>query len=264
MVLPQAGGQEIYTEMGTASQAGIIAVGLARSGMECSETLLEGKAGLFAALSASEGVALYNKGLSAEAGKGILDVNFKPVPGCNYAQTPLAVALRVAQKHKPAGKIKGVRVGCTSGAKNYPGCDNPGPFSTIQQTKMSIQFGVCAVLMNAKVSEEVFKQFDSKEITKLASECIVEALPEYLEPFKEGRQPAKVTVTLSDGSTVSEDLSDVPWLDAEAVENRLHEEMGTIMTSPEARKELVEAVKGLGSSRDCSNLFRSFQTASAL
>lgn len=260
----QAGGQEIYTEMGTASQSGIIAVGLATCGMECSETLLEGRAGLFAALSASDAVALYKKGLSAEIGKGILDVNFKPVPGCNYAQTPLAVALRIAQKHNVAGNIKNVQVGCTTGAKNYPGCHNPGPFETLQQTKMSIQFGVCAVLTNGKVSEEVFQQFDSKEITKLASECMVEALPEYLEPFKEGRQPAKVQVTLSDGNSVTEELSDVPWLDAKAVENRLHEEMGTIMSSEDSRKALVEAVKTLGSSKDSSSLFKTFKSASAL
>lgn len=260
----KAGGQEIYTEMGTASQAGIIAVGLASSGMECSETLLEGKAGLFAALAASDGKTLFEKGLSADIGKGILDVRFKPAPGCNYAQTPLAVALRVAQKHKLTGTIKGVRIGCTTGAKNYPGCDNPGPFETVQQTKMSIQFGVCAVLLHGKVSEEVFSMFDSEEITAMASECIVESLPEYLEPFKEGRQPARVHVTLSDDTTVTEELDDVPWLDANAVTDRLHEEMGTIMDSEGNREELIQAVNGLGKSTDCSDLFKLFSKARAL
>ena len=247
--------------MGTASQAGIIAIGLAKAGMECSETLLEGRAGLFAALNASNGMILFQKGLSADIGKGIMDVNFKPVPGCNYAQTPLAVALRVAQKHDIAGKIKAVRVGCTTGAKNYPGCDNGGPFSTVQQTKMSIQFGVSAVLLHAKVSEEIFSKFDSPEITAMASKCVVEPLPEYAEPFKQGRQPARVDVTLSNGNTVTEELDDVPWLDAKAVTDRLHEEMNSIMDLEDARKNLVQAVQDLASAKDCSELFRLFKVA---
>ena len=250
--------------MGTASQAGIIAIGLATSGMECSETLLEGKAGLFAALAASEGVSLYKEGLSANVGKGIMDIRFKPVPGCNYAQTPLAVALRIAQKHKLSGSIKGVRVGCTIGAKNYPGCDNPGPFTTVQQTKMSIQFGVCAVLLHRTVSEEVFSKFDSKEITALASQCIVEPLEEYLQPFKEGRQPARVEVTLSDGNVVQEELNDVPWLDATSVETRLHEEMGGTIDSTDVREDLIRAVQGLQKSKDCSEIFKVFKVAKAL
>jgi 2-methylcitrate dehydratase PrpD len=247
--------------MGTASQAGIIAIGLAKAGMECSETLLEGRAGLFAALDACDGPTLFQKGLSADIGKGIMDVRFKPVPGCNYAQTPLAVALRVAQKHDLTGRIKAVRVGCTTGAKNYPGCDNGGPFSTVQQTKMSIQFGVCAVLLHGRVSEEVFSKFDSQDITAMASKCIVEPLPEYAEPFKEGRQPARVEVTLSNGDTVTEELSDVPWLDAKAVMNRLHEEMKSTMDSGDARKDLIQVVQELGNSKDCSELFRLFKVA---
>lgn len=75
----QAGGQEIYTEMGTASQAGIIATGLGTSGMECSETLLEGRAGLFACMAASDGEELFKKGLSGDIGKGIMDVRFKVI-----------------------------------------------------------------------------------------------------------------------------------------------------------------------------------------
>ena len=264
IVLVKAGGQEIYTEMGTASQAGIIAIGLARSGMECSETLLEGKAGLFAAFAASEGASLYRQGLSADIGKGIMDIRFKPVPGCNYAQTPLAAALRIAQKHKPSGSIRKVRVGCTIGAKNYPGCDNPGPFTTIQQTKMSIQYGVSAVLLHGTVSEEVFSKFDSEDIRALASQCIVEPLDEYLQPFKEGRQPARVEVTLSDGNVLQEELRDVPWLDATSVENRLHEEMGGTINSADAREDLIRAVQGLQQSKDCSEMFKVFKVAKAL
>ena len=259
-----AGGLEIYTEMGTASQAGIVAFDLARTGMECSETMLEGRAGLFAALGAVDGERLFKEGLAAEIGKGIMDVRFKPAPGCNYAQTPLAVALRIAQKHKLSDNIESVSVGCTSGAKNYPGCDNPGSFTSVQQTKMSIQFGVCAVLLEGSVSEEVFKMFDSKKIAALASKCAVEPLKEFEQSFREARQPAKVTVKLTDGTTIEEELKDVPWLDANAVVGRFHEEMKAMVKSEDAQKKLVSLAQTLGDLEDCSEILKMFKEADAV
>lgn len=257
-----AGGLEIYTEMGAASQAGIVAFDLARAGMKCSETLLEGRAGLFAALQASVGERLFMSGLEGEIGHGILAVRFKPVPGCNYAQTPLAVALRLAQKQKlDFDAIKSVTVTCTNGAKNYPGCDNAGPFTNVQQTKMSIQFGVCAVLLYREVSEKLFQKFDDKHIAALASGCIVQSDPDFDQSFKEGRQPARVEVKLSDGSTVKEELVDVPWLDADAVINRFQAEMAAIMESDTSRKRIISVSQALGTLSDASEVFELFKEA---
>ena len=259
-----AGGTEIYSEMGSASQAGIVAFDLARSGMECSETLLEGRAGVFAALDAADGKKLFRNGLATEIGKGIMDVRFKPVPGCNYAQTPLAVALRVAQKHDLSGGVESVSVGCTHGAKYYPGCDNPGPFTTIQQTKMSIQFGVSAVLLHGNVSEELFTKYSSEEIIRLASNCCVEALKEYDQSFSEGRQPAQVEVKLSNGSVLKEELDDVPWLTSSEVEERFHGELNSILASEDTRKTLVSLVQRLGELKDLSDIVGAFKEAKAL
>lgn len=259
-----AGGLEIYTEMGTASQAGIVAFDLARAGLKCSETLLEGRAGLFAALGATDGEKLFREGVAADIGKGIMDIRFKPVPGCNYAQTPLAVALRISQKHKVSGRIESVSVGCTSGAKNYPGCDNPGPFTSVQQTKMSIQFGVCAVLLEGNVSEQVFAKYGSKEISSLASGCTVRQLQEFEQDFREGRQPAKIQVKLSDGSVVEEELTDVPWLDSGPVLARFKDEGKVILPSEESRKSVVGLVQSLGELKEYSELLALFKQAYAL
>lgn len=255
-----AGGLEIYTEMGTASQSGIVAFDLAKAGMNCSESLLEGRAGLFAALTASEGESLFRRGLESEIGKGLMDVRFKPVPGCNYAQTPLAVALKLARKSK-IPIIKSVEVGCTIGAKNYPGCDNPGPFTSVQQTKMSIQFGVCAVLLFCDVSEKLFQKYGNDEITAMAAGCKVDSLTEYDQSFKEGRQPARVKVLLQDGSIIEEELSDVPWLDSDAVLSRFNEELKTVMESKTSREKIIDSIKDLGGLKDCSSLFGLFKEA---
>ena len=259
-----AGGQEIYTEMGTASQAGIVAFDLARAGMKCSETLLEGRAGMFAALNASDGESLFRKGLAAEIGAGLMDIRFKPVPGCNYAQTPLAVALKIAKNHDLSAGVSYVYVGCTSGAKNYPGCDNPGPFMTVQQTKMSIQFGVSGVLLYGDVSEKLFSKYRDESIANLASKCAVKQLKEFDQSFSQGRQPARIEVKLQDGTTVSEELSDVPWLDAGAVVDRFRVETKEMLPSEDSRKALAKHIEDLAQWKDCSEVFKLFKDATPL
>ena len=254
-----AGGVEIYTEMGSASQAGIDAFDLARAGLQCSETLLEGRAGLFTAFDASRGSEIFRERLQTDIGTGIMDVRFKPVPGCNYAQTPLAVALKLAKGHDLSKGIQSISVDCTSGAKKYPGCDNPGPFSNVQQTKMSIQFGVTAVLLDGSVSEEVFAKFESKEITALASTCSVEAADEFEQSFQAGKQPARVKVGLKGGSFVTEELPDVPWLDFASVRSRFADETKDLY-SAEQSKGLAATITSLSDLKDISDLSRLFKT----
>lgn len=239
-----SGTLEIFAEMGVASQQGIVAFDLASAGMLCSEDVLEGRAGYFAAFAASQGEELFRRGLEKPIGTGIDDVRFKPIPGCNYIQTPASVALTLAKRCE-ASQIESVSVGCTTGAKNYPGCDYAGPFATVLQTKMSIQFAVCAVLLHADTSESLFNRVHDREIEALASKCSVEALEEFGQPFKAGRQPARVEVRLSDGSTLSEELSDVPWLDADQVQARFQAEVTAIVPSPDALKQLLAEVQDL-------------------
>ena len=253
-----SGTLEIFTEMGTASQQGIVAFDLASSGMLCSEDLLEGRAGFFAAVSASDGPRLFSEGLAKDIGQGLLDIGFKPIPGCNYIQTPATAALRLSQKCD-VSKVESVSVGCTTGAKNYPGCDYAGPFNTVLQTKMSIQFAVCAVLLNGATSEEVFNKTNDQAIEALAKKCSVEALPEFEQPFKEGRQPVRVELKLSDGSTLQEELEDVPWLDADQVSRRFHTEADAIIASAEAREKIESFVRDLKGTGPLYEVFLLYQ-----
>lgn len=248
-----SGTLEIFTEMGTASQQGIVAFDLADAGMLCSEDLLEGRAGYFAAYSASQGEELFRRGLEKPVGSGIEDVRFKPIPGCNYIQTPASVALKLA-KECDASQIESIFVGCTTGAKNYPGCDYAGPFATVLQTKMSIQFSVSAVLLHGDTSESLFNRVNDREIEDLAKKCAVEPLEEFKQPFEEGRQPARVEVTLSDGRTLKEELPDVPWLDGDQVLARFQAEVGSIVQSADALKQLLAEVEDLQALQSVSGL----------
>lgn len=246
-----SGAMEIFTEMGTACQQGIVAFDLANAGMLCSEDILEGRAGYFAAFSASQGAELFRRGLEKPVGAGIDDVRFKPVGACNYVQTPASVALKLA-KRCDASQIESVFLGCTTGAKNYPGCDYAGPFSTVQQTKMSLQFAVAATLIHADTSESVFNKVNDKEIEALAAKCSVEALDEYKQAFEEGRQPARIEVKMADGLTVEDELSDVPWLDDDQVRARFQAEV--IVPSPDALKQLLADVQDLQALKSVGDL----------
>lgn len=252
-----AGGTEIYQEMGSASQAGIDAFELARAGLKCSETVLEGRAGLFAALNATQGADIFRRCLAMDIGQGILDVRFKPVPGCNYAQTPLAAALKLGRESDLSQGIEQVWINCTSGAMNYPGCNNLGPYTNVQQTKMSIQYGVCAVLLHGSVSEELFMKYDSKEINALVKHTTLECDPEFEEDFKAGRQPAFVKIQLQNNNCYHEKLSDVPWLDAESVRSRFAEETKDLLGQDRSAK-LAATVENVRDMKDLSSLWEMF------
>jgi 2-methylcitrate dehydratase PrpD len=261
------GGVEIYTEMGTAAQSGIIAYDVAKAGLQCSEDVLEGKAGYFAAYSVgSKAEKLFTEWLDSEIGRGIMEVTMKPVPGCNYAQTPIAAGMKASKPYQekkqqnPELKIEEIVVRSTSAAKNYPGCDNPAKkFETVQQTKMSIQYGVSAMLLYGTPSEETFLRFDDKNITDLVSKCSITPLDEFDQGMKaERRQPARVELKLSDGSTITEELDDVPWVNASGIKARFQTEMESLAknSNPE---ELLKVLQNLAKQTDAGQLMAHFQ-----
>ena len=129
---------------------------------------------------------------------------------------------------------------------------------------MSIQFGVCAVLLHCDVSEEIFKKYDDKEVSALASGCVVEQLAEFDKSFSEGRQPAKIEVKLSDGTVVREELPDVPWLDPDAVHDRFPKETKATLESESSKKKLVSLLNDLDGLKDCSEIFKLFGAASPM
>ena len=232
-----AGGMEITTQIGTASRSGITALDLARAGIESSSTILEGKDGVFAAYGCdvAHATRVFREWLTeSELGAGILGAKFKPFAGCNLIQTPLAVAATLSAKIADAGKscdnIERVTIVTTKMARDYPGCNNGGPFEKVQQTKMSLQYGVSAALMfKGRIDEEAYRQFTDGKLNALIQKCVVETDPGYDAAIQsEGRQPCLIIVKLKDGAEHREALDDVPWLGAMAVEERFKREAATL------------------------------------
>ena len=99
----------------------------------------------------------------------ILAVFFKPVPACNFAQTPAQAAHAIAQRERVrAADVERIVVRVTRAAALYPGCDVSGPFEHVLQAKMSIHYNVAAALATA-TSPRQLRAAAEREVQALAT-----------------------------------------------------------------------------------------------
>lgn len=252
-----SGGQELFAHAGMAAQSGLNAFDLACSGMQSSETILEGADGVFAAYGCgSDAARIFASSLSEDY--CILGVRHKPNAGCNFIQTPIAAALEAAKRLNSPNKIDEIVIRTFGEAQCYPGCDYTGPFTSLQQSKMSLQYGVSAALLWGRVDENAYARLADPVLNALVSRCRIELDAGFAEAFP-ARQGAAIDVRLHDGSRTVATLDDVPWLDDTAVEARFLAEMADYAGAAAANR-ILEAAHGLNdleSSRDLFALFPS-------
>ncbi|GGF33736.1 MmgE/PrpD family protein [Subtercola lobariae] len=259
---PWAGGGEINTHAGNAARGGIAAFDLARAGLTASESILEGRDGMFAAYGAVRGEVLYRQLIDRPFGIG--EVRFKPNPGCNLTQTPIAAALVVASDLVDrADDIEEVVITTFAEAKAYPGCDNLGPFERVQTSKMSLQYGVASALVFGRVDEETYRNMADPRLARVISRTRIEINEEYGKALRLGQQPATVTVRLLGGEELSSSLPDVPWLDDDGVRARFRGVASRVLQA-DAVERIETLVADLWLRDDCSELFELFASADYL
>jgi 2-methylcitrate dehydratase PrpD len=212
---PGVGGEDMFFHPGTAARNGLMAVELAELGATGTDTALDGAAGLFAAVGASPPAQrLFAGGLE------ILAVFHKPLPLCNFAQTPAQAALQLARAHLlPAQAIASIQVDVSEAARSYPGCDGIFPFDRVLQAKMSIPFCVAAALADGVVAETSFAILDRPDLLRLAAATRLTADPAFTAAFP-GRQGATVSVTLRNGEIHRTTMPDLEPASPEAVRAR--------------------------------------------
>ena len=214
---PAAGADEMFFQVGYAARNAVSAVELAELGAFASETSLDGKAGLFAALRRADKIATV-KPFSGDW--EILSVFHKAAPACNYAQTPCQAALAVAiQDGFDSRDVEKIHVKCTAAAVNYPGCNHPGPFARILQAKMSIHFCVAATLARRSIEEQNYRLLNDPEITRLASATTIDADPQLTANYPK-MQGAEVIVTMRNGETRRHSLCDLIPATSEQIRTR--------------------------------------------
>ncbi|HXQ39680.1 MAG TPA: MmgE/PrpD family protein [Candidatus Udaeobacter sp.] len=215
---PRSGGAEMFFHPAFAARNAIAAVELAEAGAEASPDALDGEAGLFAAF--RPGRPAPEVALFAGPAPELLAVYNKPVPACNFAQTPCQAALALLGEGaiKPAD-IRAIRVAASRAAIVYPGCDHAGPFERVLQAKMSIQFCVASALLYGRMEEANYRLLDDPELLRLtrATQLIIDA--DFTAAFP-GAQGSAVEVELDDGRVLKSRLADVVPASPERVRAR--------------------------------------------
>lgn len=214
---PHSGADDMFFHPGTAARNGLAAARLAELGAEGSAGALDGEAGLLTAMRPDRVVPPVRL---FDGAPEILSVFFKPVPVCNFAQTPALAAIRLAtQEQIDPQAIESVRVRVSRVATIYPGCDHAGPFLRILQAKMSIHYAVASALLDRRIDEASYADLDDRARLALAGKIAVDADDAYTAAFPR-QQGATVAVRMADGRLLSYSLADVPAADVAALRAR--------------------------------------------
>jgi len=200
------GGSEMFFQAGFVARNAVGAVRLAQAGAFASPSALDGEAGMFASLhkrAAAAGVELFR------GPPEMLSVYHKPVPACNFAQTPSQAALEIARSARlTADRIAAIRIRVPRAGMLYPGCNHPGPFAHVLQGKMSIQFNVAAALLTGTVAEANFGLLDDPRVRRLIGLTILE-VDDAMSAAYPAQQGGEVAVTDTAGAVHRARLPDV-------------------------------------------------------
>lgn len=238
---PWAGGWDMFFHAGQAARSAVTSVLLARGGAFGSPSAIDGRAGLFAAYDRREKAAQIATGMPDEY--EIMTVYWKPAPACNYVQTPCQAALALVDEGVKAADIEAIEVASFTEAVHYPGCDHAGPFESILEAKMSIQYSVAATFVRGAVEEANYKRLDDPEIARLARAVSLSLDPRLQEAYPR-HQGVEITVILNDGSRRSRRLEDLTPFDHQGVRARFRK-VASEQLDAGAADAILEAIDGL-------------------
>jgi len=246
------GGSEMFFHNGFAARSAVTAVQLAAQGAYASRTALDGDAGMLAAFRRPRPPLVPE--LFADRPE-ILAVFFKPVPACNFAQTPAQVALALAQRERVrVDDIDRVSVRVTKAAALYPGCDASGPFEHILQAKMSIHYNVATALTHGNFAERNYVPQQNAAVQALAKRVTVEVDAGFTSAFP-ARQGATVIVHSRDGRTLEQSANNVEPTNPDGVHERFFAAASEQLGEDRAR-ELDTLIGTLESCVDAAKLAR--------
>ncbi|MGD8788074.1 MAG: MmgE/PrpD family protein, partial [Burkholderiales bacterium] len=251
------GGSEMYFQAGFAARNALTAVLLTEAGAFASPSAIDGEAGLLASLgkrAAASTVKMF------EHTPEIMNVYHKPVPACNFAQTPSQAALAIAGKSRIVpDNIESIRIRVPSAGMLYPGCNHAGPFAHILQAKMSIQYNVAAALIKGGVTEDNFSLLNDPGLHRLISLMTLEVDDTMTQAYP-SQQGGEVEVTDKAGKTQRARLDDVVNATDEEVHERFRRELAAAFGDGQAG-EVDAFIQNIEQARDAGKLAKLFAIA---
>ena len=236
------GTDDLYYHNGLASSNGIRAAMLARSGAEISKSIIEGPAGVWAAYGKQEAAGDVAIGLGESF--EILDVYYKVAPACAFVQTGDILALNMARdRNIELENVERIVIKTFKAAKDYPGLDYTGPFTSIMQAKMSLPYGVAAVLVFKEIGQGVYDRFDDPLVAQIATRCELESDAEISVQYPE-KQGCRIEIHMRDGSVISDAQEDVGVMSEDEVVENFRLQASKFFESKHV-EELTDNIKGL-------------------
>lgn len=244
------GSEDMYYHPGIAVRNGITAVMLAKQGATAAAGSLDGKSGLFAAFGKNIPKAPL---LPFSEEEEIQQVFFKQVPACNYAQTAAQVGVKASvAKHIENNAIQRILINVPHAAAHYPGCDYAGPFTSILQARMSIQFNVASAILHSDFEDSHFRNYSDPKIQAIASKVDVRIDNDLTDRYP-SQQGAAIVVTLKNGEVLTASLEDVLAASNEEVVSRFLAAAAENLGQENA-EALLSLIMSLDSEQDLSRM----------
>lgn len=176
------------------AKSGIMAAYEAKYGLHGASTILDGKNGLGWAFNNS---ACDWSSLCVAGEYEILDTFIKDYPGCGHVLPTAQAAMEISTRCdiNPDDIAYGC-IGSTRGGKDYPGCDNRGPFEGTISAMMSHQFTAACAFVNKRITIDDIKNYADTRVAALAQRFSVEVDPEVCALKESG---GRIEITLKNG-----------------------------------------------------------------
>ena len=196
-----------HLHAGKAAMNGWIAAALAKQGFTGPREILEGRQGFFAATSQDAEPAKVVDGLSSDQGQYKIEgVSIKPHASCRHTHSTIDAALRLRENHRfEPDQISRVRIQTYRAALDLT--DNIVPQNPYA-AKFSIQYCAARALLTGRVGLADFypERISESDARVLMNKTTVE-IDEELDRHYPAEWAARITVTLVDGTMVSEMVS---------------------------------------------------------
>jgi len=249
------GSDELVTQNGFASCNGIQSAFMARSGLRASKQIIEGPGGFWNAYgcnASAEKFLTQNLGQEFE----IMKAYFKVAAACYTTQTAVDLMLKMVQAQAiDPEQVEKIEIRTFTEAKEYPGGDHKGPFADLLMPKMSIPYGVSAVLVFKEISQRNYDLYQDPLVNRLTARCTVVDDPEISSQYP-AQQESRIRITLSDGAVIEDAQADRRSLNnAEVVEN-FKTEAGRVLSGDQVQAlgALIADIENVGHINELTKL----------
>ena len=193
------GGDEWQVHVGQGARSGLFTNDLAEAGVQGGAHALDGPAGFFPAV-VGRATTFADIARDFDPSVTLEQNSIKRYPVSGICQSVVLACERLSDRLPASSTMTGIRVDMNPFEMRYPGSLNSGPFRAFGDRLMSVAFCTASVLRHRGFRFDDFHTGPEAERDRLA------ALVQVTDDADRALLSARVTVTTSDGTIMSEDV----------------------------------------------------------